>query len=122
MALFRRRNTSPPIEPAPIPVPRPSIDGWTLADTALATKLSKPDLRELEILLHGIAVSAETPFTYERAAVLLERAGELGPALSVCDAWLGLPAAKWPEYAQHTRAIDKRRSRLRTRQSTSAAS
>ena len=122
MALFHRRQASPPVEPAPIPVPRPSIDGWTLAGTSLVAKLSKPDLRELEILLHGIAVSADTPYTYERAAILLERAGEPGPALSVCDAWLALPAARWPEYAPHTRAIDKRRARLRTRQAAPAAS
>ncbi len=122
MALFHRRQASPPVEPAPIPVPRPSIDGWTLAGTSLVAKLSKPDLRELEILLHGIAVSADTPYTYERAAILLERAGEPGPAVSVCDAWLAHPAAKWPEYVHHSRAIDKRRSRLRTRQSTAEAS
>ncbi|MEP6761505.1 MAG: hypothetical protein ABJA93_09080, partial [Sporichthyaceae bacterium] len=94
----------------------------TLAGTSLVAKLSKPDLRELEILLHGIAVSADTPYTYERAATLLERAGEPGPAISVCDAWLAQPAAKWPEYVHHSRAIDKRRSRLRTRQSTAEAS
>jgi hypothetical protein len=122
MALFHRRQASQPIEPAPIPVPRPSIDGWTLADTSLVAKLSKPDLRELEILLHGIAVAAETPYTYERAAILLERAGEPGPAMSVCDAWLAQPAAKWPEYIHHSRAIDKRRSRLRTRAPTAEAS
>jgi hypothetical protein len=122
MALFHRRQASQPVEPAPIPVPRPSIDGWTLAGTSLAAKLAKPDLRELEILLHGIAVNAETPYTYERAAILLERAGEPGPAMSVCDAWLALPAARWPEYVHHSRAIEKRRSRLRTRQSTAEAS
>ncbi len=122
MALFHRRQASSPVGPAPIPVPRPSIDGWTLAGTSLVAKLSKPDLRELEILLHGIAVSADTPYTYDRAAILLERAGEPGPAMSVCDAWLAHPAAKWPEYVHHSRAIDKRRSRLRTRQSTAEAS
>ena len=122
MAIFHRRQAGQPVEPAPIPVPRPSIDGWTLAGTSLVTALSKPDLRELEILLHGIAVSADTPYTYERAAILLERANELGPALSVCEAWLALPAARWPEYLHHTRAIEKRRNRLRTRQYTPAAS
>jgi hypothetical protein len=35
---------------------------------------------------------------------------------------MSLPAAKWPEYVHHSRAIDKRRSRLRTRQSTAEAS
>jgi hypothetical protein len=122
MGLFTRRNTAAPLEASPIAVPRPSIDGWTLAGTSLVSKLSKPDLRELETLLHGVSVRADTPFTYERAAVLLERAGEPGQAVSVCDAWLALPAAKWPEYTHHTRSIDKRRSRLRSREAPAAAS
>jgi hypothetical protein len=122
MALFRRRPVSTAIEAAPIPVPRFSIDGWTLAGDPLAGKLAKGDLRELETLLHGIAVEVDTPYTYERAAILLDRAGDTGPALSVCEAWLALPAAKWPEYLHHTRAIDKRRSRLRSRLAGRAAS
>ena len=115
MGLFHRSPVSSPVETAPIPVPRFSIDGWTLAGDPLVTKLAKPDLRELETLLHGIAVEADTPYTYERAAVLLERAGDLSPALSVCDAWLAHPASKWPEYVHHTRAITKRRARLHTK-------
>jgi hypothetical protein len=122
MALFRRRETPQEIEPAAIPVPRFSIDGWTLAGTPLAAKLAtrlpRPDLRELETLLHGVAVEADTPYTYERAAVLLERSDEPGPALSVCEAWLAHPASKWPEYVHHTRAIEKHRARLRLRLST----
>jgi len=46
---------------------------------------------------------------------LLERSGEPGPALSVCEAWLAHPAAKWPEYAQHTRGVERHRARLRSR-------
>jgi hypothetical protein len=115
MAFFHRRPVTSAVEAAPIPVPRFSIDGWTLAGHPLAGKLAKGDLRELETLLHGIAVEVETPYTYERAAILLDRAGDAGPALSVCEAWLALPAAKWPEYVHHTRAIDKRRTRLRAR-------
>jgi hypothetical protein len=119
MHLFRRRTTPHEIEPAAIPVPRFSIDGWTLAGTPLAAKLStrlaRPDLRELETLLHGVAVDVDTPYTYERAAVLLERSDEPGPALSVCEAWLAHPAARWPEYVHHTRAIDKHRARLRVK-------
>jgi hypothetical protein len=115
MALFHRRPVSTAVESAPIPVPRFSIDGWTLAGDPLAGKLAKGDLRELETLLHGIAVEVDTPYTYERAAILLDRAGDTGPAVSVCEAWLALPAAKWPEYLHHTRAIDKRRARLRSR-------
>ena len=119
MQLFRRRLPLAEVAPFPIPVPRFSIDGWTLTGTPLAdnlcSRLPRGDLRELETLLHGIAVEVDTPYTYERAAVLLERAGEPGPAMSVCDAWLANPASKWPEYAQHTRGIDKHRNRLRAR-------
>jgi hypothetical protein len=115
MALFHRRPVTTTVEAAPIPVPRFSIDGWTLAGDPLAGKLAKGDLRELETLLHGIAVDVDTPYTYERASILLDRAGDVGPALSVCEAWLTHPAAKWPEYLHHTRAIDKRRTRLRAR-------
>jgi hypothetical protein len=122
MPLFRRRAVLSEIEPAAIPVPRFSIDGWTLTGTPLADKLSarlpRSDLRELETLLHGIAVEVDTPYTYERAAVLLERSGEPGPALSVCEAWLAHPAARWPEYAQHTRGVERHRARLRTRLSS----
>jgi hypothetical protein len=122
MPLFRRRVPLAEVEPAAIPVPRFSIDGWTLTGTPLAAKLSaglpRADLRELETLLHGIAVEVDTPYTYERAAVLLERSDEPGPALSVCEAWLAHPASKWPEYTHHTRAIDKHRARLRARLSS----
>lgn len=119
MALFQRRTADEHVEPAAIPVPRFSIDGWTLSGTPiaarLAAKLSHTDVRELETLLHGIAVEVDTPYTYDRAAVLLERCGELGPALSVCEAWLAHPAARWPEYAHHTRSLEKHGARLRAR-------
>jgi hypothetical protein len=119
MPFFRHRATAVVIEPAAIPVPSFSIDGWTLSGSSLAAKLStslaRPDIRELETLLHGVAVEADTPYTYERAAVLLERSDEPGIALSVCEAWLAHPASKWPEYVHHTRAIDKHRFRLRAR-------
>jgi hypothetical protein len=118
VSLFRRRVLDAVIEPAPIPVPRFSIDGWTFTGTPDLARLSglpAADLRELETLLHGVAVEVDTPYTYERAAVLLERAGQHGPALSVCEAWLAHPASRWPEYVQHTRGVDKHRARLRAR-------
>ena len=41
MTLFHRRPAPEPLEAVPIPVPRPTIDGWTLAGTPLAGKLPK---------------------------------------------------------------------------------
>jgi hypothetical protein len=124
MSLFRRRVLDVVIEPSPIPVPRFSIDGWTFAGTPDLARLSglpAADLRELETLLHGVAVEVDTPYTYERAAVLLERVGEHGSALSVCEAWLAHPASRWPEYVHHTRGVDKHRARLRARLTTAPA-
>lgn len=124
MGVFRKRVLDVIIEPAPIPVPRFSIDGWTFdgtPDLARLASLPRGDIRELETLLHGVAVEVDTPYTYERAAVLLERAGEEGAALSVCEAWLAQPASKWAEYVQHTRAIDRHRARLRGRLSSQLA-
>ncbi len=124
MSLFRRRVQDVMIEPAAIPVPRFSIDGWTFdgtPDLPRLAGLSSGDLRELETLLHGVAVEVDTPYTYERAAVLLERAGEHGSALSVCEAWLAHPASRWPEYLQHTRGLDKHRARLRSRLTSAVA-
>lgn len=118
--LFRRRRPDIDVAVVPIPVPRATIDGWTLEGVPLAARLAKTDLRELETLLHGIDVGVDTPYTYERAAVLLERADEPGTALSVCEAWLALAAARWPEYAGHTRAMERRRIRLRSRLAASA--
>ena len=118
MSLFRKRVLDVVLEAAPIPVPRFSIDCWTFTGTpelAQLAGLPANDLRELETLLHGVHVEVDTPYTYERAAVLLERDGQSGAALSVCEAWLAHPASRWPEYAQHTRGIDKHRARLRAR-------
>ena len=118
LPMFRRRLPEVALEPAPIPVPRFSIDGWTFDGTpemARLATLSRADVRELETLLHEVASQADTPYTYERAAVLLERAGEAAPAMSVCEAWLVHPAAGWPEFAAATRNIARHRTRLRSR-------
>jgi hypothetical protein len=117
---LRRRRPEVEVAHVPIPVPRATIDGWTLEGAPVAARLAKPDLRELETLLHGIDVGADTPYTYERASVLLERAGELGPALAVCEAWRALPASRWPEYAGHSKALERRRGRLHGRLAASA--
>ena len=57
LTLFRRRATYALIDPAPIPVPRFSIDGWTFSGTPAAAALGslpRQDLRDLETLLHGV--------------------------------------------------------------------
>lgn len=119
MTLFRRRVPLVVSAPAVIPVPRATIDGWTLSATPLAAvmaaHLPRQDVRELETLLHGIAVEADTPYTYDRAAALLERCDEAAVALAVCDAWLAHPASAWPEHVHHTRAIARHGTRLRGR-------
>ena len=115
MGLFHRR---PPVETAAAPklvLPRATIDGWTLAGTPIAARLSPADRRELETLLHAVGVHSDSPWTYDRAAVLLEKAGEPGQATAVLDEWMQRPAATWPAHAHATRAIDKRRARLRLR-------
>lgn len=117
MGLFRRRVMVQDMEPTAIPAPRFSIDGWTLAGTplgqAISTRLSRTEARELETLLHEVTARSETPYTYDRAATLLEHCDELPTALAVCEAWLDSPAAAQPEYAAQTRTIDKHRFRLR---------
>lgn len=116
MALFRRRPAPSPVDPPKLVLPRASIDGWTLAGTPVGARLTPADRRELETLLHAVAVHSDSPWTYERAAALLEKAGEPGQALAVLDAWSERPAATWPMHVHATRGIDKRRARLRLRQ------
>ena len=114
LTLFRRRATYALIDPAPIPVPalqhrRLDLRRHPRRGRARGRSRART-CASLETLLHGVAVEVDTPYTYERAAVLLERAGEHGPALSVCEAWLAHPAAHWPEYPQHTRAMEKHKA------------
>ena len=120
MPLFRRRPAPTPVDPPQLVLPRASIDGWTLAGTPIGARLSPVDRRELETLLHAVAVHSDSPWTYERAAALLEKAGDPGQALAVLDAWAARPAALWPMHAHATRGIDKRRARLRLRQGGAA--
>ena len=82
---------------------------------AAAPAAARADLRELETLLHGVAVQVDTPYTYERAAVLLERAGEHGPGAVGLRGLAGHPAASWPEYTAAHPGDGKHRARLRVR-------
>lgn len=117
---FLRRSGDRSVEVVPLLKPSASVDGWTLAGTPLAKRLSRAESRELATLLHGVHIRADTPWTYERAAAMLEQHGEPAQALAVCEAWFALPAATAPANSQRTRAIGRRRARLRSRLSTAS--
>ncbi|MYV98540.1 hypothetical protein, partial [Streptomyces sp. SID3343] len=95
MALFgvgRRTAHGNEAVPGPDLVrPRRSLDGWTLEGTPLADRFDREELRELATLLHGVHARMHTAWTYERAADLLERAGERPQALAVVETWFALP-------------------------------
>jgi hypothetical protein len=98
---------------APLVSPRFSVDGWTLAGTPLANRVPPSELGELTALLHCASMRVDTPWTYERAAQLLEECGEVEQALAACEAWFALPASRRSAHAGKTRAIARRRTRLR---------
>ena len=87
------------------------VDGWTLAGTALAGQVSWREERELCALLHAVDAGAQTPYTYARAAQVLERAGQAEQALAVLEAWLAAPAARLPRNSRATRSMRRRRDR-----------
>ncbi|NUU21010.1 MAG: hypothetical protein HOV68_05770 [Streptomycetaceae bacterium] len=122
MALFgvgRGRARDKEAVPGPeVLAPRRSLDGWTLEGTALARRFGREELRELATLMHGVSAGMETPWTYERAADLLERGGERPQALAVLDAYFTLPTHIRDANAVHTRTLGRRRQRLRKRLGT----
>jgi hypothetical protein len=113
--IFRTRKDTGTVQPAPLVPPRPSVDGWTLDGTPLAATIPRRDHRELCTLLHGVAIGADTPYTYARAAELLEQHGEAAQAHAVCEAWFALPFANHPAHSQASRALARQRDRLGTR-------
>lgn len=119
MALFLSRKSEPhSVVAEPLVVPRPSVDGWTLEGTRLWDRVNRNDARELATLLHGIAIKVDTPWTYERAAEMLDAIGEAGLAYAVCTAWLALPEAAEAVNAQGTKTITRQSNRLRARLAT----
>jgi hypothetical protein len=119
MALFgvgRRAAHGKDAVPGPHLVqPRRSLDGWTLEGTPFAGRFDPEELRELGTLLHGVHAQMRTAWTYERAADLLERAGERPQALAVVDAWFALPEDVRRSSPAATRSLGRRRQRLRGR-------
>ncbi|MET7302420.1 hypothetical protein [Embleya sp. NPDC005575] len=119
MALFgvgRRATHGKEAVPGPgLVQPRRSLDGWTLEGTPLADRFDREELRELGTLLHGVGAEMRTAWTYERAADLLERAGERPQALAVVEAWFALPEEVRKASPAATRSLGRRRQRLRSR-------
>jgi hypothetical protein len=112
--LHRRRTLDESAIPqAALPAPVATVDGWTLEDDHLTTRLPRSDLRELATLLHYVNIHVETPWTYERAGELLEQAGDMGGALAVYQEWLAMPVARRPALSAQTRTLERRRERLR---------
>jgi hypothetical protein len=113
--LFRPHKDTEPVPPAPLVTPRPSVDGWTLDGTPLAARIPRRDRRELCTLLHGVAIGVDTPYTYARAAELLEQHGEDAQAHAVCSAWFALPVSRHPAHSHAGRTLARQRDRLRDR-------
>lgn len=96
----------------PLPHPHQNLDGWTLSGTEL-DHLQGATARELAMLLHGIDLHVDTPWTYQRAADMLERAGHSEMALMALELWLSHPhAADQPE---RTREVQRQRTKLQER-------
>jgi hypothetical protein len=107
-------DDDPDVPVPPLVTPRLSIDGWTLAGTPLADRVPREVVSELTTLLHCASMRMETPWTYERAAELLEACGEPEQALAACEAWFALPASRGSVHAAKNRALTRRRHRLRS--------
>ncbi|WP_436773553.1 hypothetical protein [Yinghuangia sp. YIM S09857] len=122
MAVFgvgRGRARDKEAVPGPVVLaPRRSLDGWTLDGTPLAFRFGREELRELATLMHGVSAGMETPYTYERAADLLEKGGERPQALAVLDAYFTLPPHIRDANPSETRTLGRRRQRLRKRLGT----
>lgn len=113
--LFGRRRPTGPVPPAPLVVPRQTLDGWVLEGTPLARTVPRADQRELAHLLHSVGGRVDTPWTYSRAAEILGAAGELVQAHAVTSAWLRHPASRSSEHAAATRALAKAHDRIEAR-------
>lgn len=89
------------------------VDGFPYNEAALRHKGAGRPAQELQALLDGVVAGADTPYTYDRAALLLEKQGEPERALEVCVAWdrVVSPSASESRVA----AIGKRRARLQAR-------
>jgi hypothetical protein len=86
-------------------------DGSRWNERALEAKDAGRSDEELMILLDAVAHEVDTPYTYDRAALLLDKAGRTQEALDVCRRALsGVLAAQ--ASAPRVEAIRKRQTRL----------
>ncbi|NHC13340.1 hypothetical protein [Motilibacter deserti] len=113
--IFGRRRAAGPVEPAPLVVPRQTLDGWVLDGTPLARSVPRADQRELAHLLHSVSGRVDTPWTYSRAAEILLAAGDVAQAHAVTSAWLRHPASRAAEHAAATRSLTRTHERVETR-------
>lgn len=106
------RSQPTPIQSQPLPHPRQDLDGWSLRGTELG-HLQGATERELAMLLHGIDLHVDTPWTYQRASDMLEASGHAEMALMALELWLSHPhAADQPE---RTREVQRQRTKLQER-------
>lgn len=97
------------IQSEPLPHPRQDLDGWTLTGTQL-DHMHGAEGREMAVLLHNIDLHVDTPWTYQRAADMLQESGHPEMALAALDLWLSHPhAADQPD---RTREVHRQRTRL----------
>lgn len=116
--MWSKRNSDVEVHGEPLPHPHQDLDGWTLAGTELR-ELRGPTAREMAVLLHSIDLHVDTPWTYQRAADMLESEGHPEMALTALDLWLSHPhAADQPE---RTREIQRQRIKVQERLARSVA-
>ncbi len=114
-------------EPAPVAVPDVitptySLDGWTLESTRLGGRLPEETEGELATLLHYVRVGVRTPWTYERAAEVLEELREPAQALAICERYFRLCDTSSDSRGNGSaRTLERRRNRLREALATPAA-
>lgn len=110
--VWSKRAPSEEVESQPLPHPHQDLDGWTLSGTLLGD-LQGATAREIAVLLHSIDLHVDTPWTYQRAADILESVGRPEMALTALDLWLSHPhAADQPE---RTREIQRQRLKVQER-------
>lgn len=111
-SMSRRAVEPEPVAVPDVVVPTYSLDGWTLESTCLRGRLPEETEGELATLLHYVRVGVRTPWTYERAAQVLEEIREQAQALAICERYFTL-CGNSDSVRQTARPLERRRNRLR---------